>query len=223
MIPTRCTKCKTEKPSSEFRADPKRKSGLSFHCKACQSEYSRSWYFRNWEKRRAQLDAYKAEHPETERAYRQRRWQRIKADPKRLREEMDKNNAYRHANPERIRERDRHRPNSQARLKWKATWERQKLAIENGKTSPICKMYGFALVADGDRWRAARIGMPWEPNERAYALFRYGLGGLNQWFVSPPSLRVPDPNLVERLQKREHCDSGWTRALAGMVARESHA
>lgn len=67
-----CTKCKIEKPSSEFHADAKSKDRLYFYCKDCRREYNREWDLKN-PGRRAELDRINAaKNPEQYRARRRR-------------------------------------------------------------------------------------------------------------------------------------------------------
>ena len=44
-----CTKCKEEKPFSEFHKDRTTKDGLHFQCKACKKEYNRKYKKENKE------------------------------------------------------------------------------------------------------------------------------------------------------------------------------
>lgn len=72
-----CTKCKIEKPKSEFNKDSKRADGLQYHCKACNAAYRLA----NKERIRAYLAEYREVNKEAVRAgkaeYRLRNRERI--------------------------------------------------------------------------------------------------------------------------------------------------
>lgn len=59
-----CTKCKTEKPTSEFFNCPRTKDGLEYWCKSCKYEYQKlkgygkDWYWANKEKKSNHHKAY---------------------------------------------------------------------------------------------------------------------------------------------------------------------
>jgi len=59
-----CTKCKIEKPYTEFNKDTKRSDGLQFHCKSCNAAYRSA----NKEKIRAYLAEYREVNKEAVRA-----------------------------------------------------------------------------------------------------------------------------------------------------------
>lgn len=54
----RCTKCKQEKPITDFPKNNKFKSGLNTQCKTCANEYHRKYYKKN---KRKFKDYYKNE------------------------------------------------------------------------------------------------------------------------------------------------------------------
>ena len=45
-----CTKCKIEKPLSEFRERKDRPSGFYTACRKCESENKKGWYYKNTNK-----------------------------------------------------------------------------------------------------------------------------------------------------------------------------
>jgi hypothetical protein len=50
-----CTKCKKQKDESEFCKRSRHKDGLSYWCKACESEYARKRYSRDGKRPRKYL------------------------------------------------------------------------------------------------------------------------------------------------------------------------
>jgi hypothetical protein len=60
----KCSKCKVEKPLSDFHKDKNRKDGHSYRCKSCKKEYNAKYRTKNKEKL-ADYDAkYRAENKE---------------------------------------------------------------------------------------------------------------------------------------------------------------
>jgi hypothetical protein len=59
-----CTKCKEEKPFSEFHKDRAKKNGYQSSCKACRKEHKKSYYEKNKEKIIEQTHKYKQENKE---------------------------------------------------------------------------------------------------------------------------------------------------------------
>jgi predicted GIY-YIG superfamily endonuclease len=58
-----CSKCKEEKPFSEFFKDRSRKDGLYYYCKVCRAEIAKSYYKKNKEKIIEQTHKYKKNLP----------------------------------------------------------------------------------------------------------------------------------------------------------------
>jgi hypothetical protein len=55
-----CTKCKVEKPLTDFRVRKNRKSGYRSDCKSCEYQYSRNnrkEYFNNYQKNKRKTDS----------------------------------------------------------------------------------------------------------------------------------------------------------------------
>lgn len=59
-----CTKCKAEKPKSEFHAFHRTKDGLHTQCKACCCQKAKEWRAANQERARARSAKWKAENPQ---------------------------------------------------------------------------------------------------------------------------------------------------------------
>lgn len=93
----KCTKCKVERPRTEFHKEPKKRNGLKSICKECGRSYSREWARQN----------------KRENAEKARRWR--EANPDRVRENTRKwqsenmdllgqiSRKYRASDPERYR------------------------------------------------------------------------------------------------------------------------
>ena len=84
-----CTKCKTEKPITEFHKLRPSKDGLQYRCKACCSVFQRICWEKNKEKRAADYKIYCSENKE-QIAARKRAWrlvnlERVKANQKAVR------------------------------------------------------------------------------------------------------------------------------------------
>jgi hypothetical protein len=69
----RCSKCKAEKPLTEFSKDRSGPNGLHSHCKACTSHRYRAWRAANLEKCRENTRAWQRANPEKSRE-RKRAW-----------------------------------------------------------------------------------------------------------------------------------------------------
>lgn len=67
-----CSKCRQEKPVTEFHADSNRPSGLSPWCKDCQAAKARKHYRENRERLLAATAEYHAANPEVQRKARAR-------------------------------------------------------------------------------------------------------------------------------------------------------
>lgn len=59
-----CTKCKQEKPLSEYYKDKRHKDGLYTHCKSCQQALIASWESRNAGKAKAYRKQWSESHKE---------------------------------------------------------------------------------------------------------------------------------------------------------------
>lgn len=59
-----CSRCKEEKPFSDFSKDRTRKDGIRGTCRACAREQNREYYKRNREKTKEQVRKYKEENRE---------------------------------------------------------------------------------------------------------------------------------------------------------------
>ena len=60
-----CSKCKIEKPLTEYCKDKKVKDGFSIYCKKCKSEYDKKWRENNREKWKKSVLKYKEKNRET--------------------------------------------------------------------------------------------------------------------------------------------------------------
>ena len=69
VIMKTCSKCKEEKPFSEFHKNRTRKDGLCVHCKTCKIKQSKSYYEKNKEKERERDRKYYQENKERKREY----------------------------------------------------------------------------------------------------------------------------------------------------------
>tara|TARA_R110002020_G_C15944375_1_gene744990 strand:- start:33 stop:641 length:609 start_codon:yes stop_codon:yes gene_type:complete len=82
-----CSKCKEQKPHSEFHKNKTRKDGLQSHCKKCQSRCAKQYYKENKEK----IKQYRKENPENKRQQQKRYYkknaERLKKYYKQYREE----------------------------------------------------------------------------------------------------------------------------------------
>jgi ElaB/YqjD/DUF883 family membrane-anchored ribosome-binding protein len=85
-----CTKCKIEKPTTEFGRDKRIRSGLCSRCKLCVAEYNRARYLEQREQVIERVANYARNNKEEIRArckaYYQRNKDRIKEKTKRWRE-----------------------------------------------------------------------------------------------------------------------------------------
>lgn len=87
-----CTKCKAEKPKSEFSKDSRDKSGLQSKCKSCASAYRLENLEKERDRARARYAVKGAEDLERQRA-------RYAENPKKF---LDRGRAYREANKDKI-------------------------------------------------------------------------------------------------------------------------
>jgi hypothetical protein len=197
-------------------------------CRECQHEYARHWYQQNkarkqaqnraWKQanretylpqQRAYAVAYRAENKEALRAHwawyrKEHRAQLRERDKRRYWDNRDAELArgrdYKARNPEKVRARDQRRTRR----------GRPDRAIRDGKSSPICRRVGFALVrilnaprvgCQSARFRAARLDKLLDPGERAIAHFQIVAGC---WVCLPPPLRIAglDAELLQRLMLR---------------------
>ena len=92
-----CSKCKIEKPRSEFSKKTVAKDGLAHNCKLCAAEYLAAWRIANPEKSRESSVAWANKNParkkETNKAWRVANKEKI----------SEKGRKYREENPERIK------------------------------------------------------------------------------------------------------------------------
>lgn len=96
MVKT-CSKCKEEKPYSEFYKDKTRKDGLEYKCNSCQKSYNKDYYEANKEKCNAQSKAWREANKEKLKAYRKAYYE---ANKDRINTQTK---AYRKANKEKIK------------------------------------------------------------------------------------------------------------------------
>ena len=126
-----CTKCKEEKPFSEFHKDKNKKDGLVSWCKICRNEYcksdykknkerykesNRKYYQKNIEKLREYSRKYRQENKETIRE-RQRKWrqenkEKVREQNRKYNEEnnvfnRERKRKYRQENKEKVKEYNR--------------------------------------------------------------------------------------------------------------------
>jgi hypothetical protein len=59
-----CSKCKVEKPISEFRKQSATKDGLRYDCKSCQDARQKSHYQQNKERYVSNAKKWQAAHPD---------------------------------------------------------------------------------------------------------------------------------------------------------------
>lgn len=174
-----CCICHAVKPLDEFYPDRGNRFAVCGHsssCKACDA---------------ARAAATRKEHPERVRVY----WNRW-ASKKRshLREKCRQG---RLKNPTIYSDRNRRwRERNHDYIAARRAWQyRVRTAVEEGKTSPICRRYGFSVVVSTTgEWRAARLDKPIGANERAMVEYTYFAAGKRQgayWVVNPPALRSP--------------------------------
>lgn len=81
--------------------------------------------------------------------------------------------------------------------------EKEIRAIDEGKTSPICRQHGFSLALDNatGTLRAARLDKPIRTGERAVCHYRYIAG---HWVVLLPPLVTEDAKrMTEKCRARE--------------------
>lgn len=64
-----CTKCKIEKPKTEFTKRSKSKDGLVYKCRSCTAEYSKMFYAENKEKRNLASMRWQKNNPEKVKQY----------------------------------------------------------------------------------------------------------------------------------------------------------
>ena len=64
-----CSRCKQDKPESEFYKHIRMKSGLSSRCVKCSGEISKEWASRNKEKRAIAVKNFRLRHPSNHREY----------------------------------------------------------------------------------------------------------------------------------------------------------
>jgi len=117
----RCSKCKENKPLSEFYSHQKTRDGLQSNCKACMNECARAYYHRHADR----LRHYRLEHPvyaeKTREQARARYWQ----DPERGREQS-RHYHYTHL--------------EECRARWRRTYHaNREKAIEKANRSQITR------------------------------------------------------------------------------------
>jgi hypothetical protein len=54
---TVCTKCKQDKPDTDFRYEPSKKNKLSSHCKECRFAYTKVYYKKYYQEKKEKCDA----------------------------------------------------------------------------------------------------------------------------------------------------------------------
>ncbi len=79
----KCTKCKIEKPLTEFYKDKNSKDGYGFYCKSCKNEWYNEWYKSNKESR--------AEYYQLNKEYLTRGHQKYRSSKKEYYKEYNKN------------------------------------------------------------------------------------------------------------------------------------
>jgi hypothetical protein len=99
MVKT-CTRCKIEKPVTEFSRNKGKKDGLESRCRTCRADYNRGYCKANAEKMRERTRKWQEANPDKTRE-RQRRWFEANLDKERERKHHWKKN-----NQERWRESD---------------------------------------------------------------------------------------------------------------------
>ena len=77
-----CSKCRSEKPIEEFRKCKSSKDNRINYCKICHSTNSKEKYFKNKEKRLAQIDMWQQENPHKTDKY-SLKWRQKKCKEKR--------------------------------------------------------------------------------------------------------------------------------------------
>jgi hypothetical protein len=104
-----CRRCHTEKPTAQFRNNPKMRDKLNNWCKQCCNEYARTWAANHREETRAAVTRWRKANPEKARAA-TKRW--LKAVPgreaiysqrtyaKNRQTILDRNRKWRADNPE---------------------------------------------------------------------------------------------------------------------------
>lgn len=136
-----CTKCKIEKPKTEFSKDLKRQDGLQYHCKECYRVYrvenyeriisqKREYQLANSEKISEISRASRIKNREKRNARRREAYAKSNEQLLAIRREKDSNNreelaarqrAYRAANPEKLAQHNRNRRASKKRAVGKHT------------------------------------------------------------------------------------------------------
>jgi hypothetical protein len=108
-----CTKCKEEKPFSEFHKNRAKKDGLCVHCKTCKIEVAKSHYEKNKDHFREYKRKYRQENKdlirERDRKYKQENKDLIREYSRKYRQEnkekiKERVRKYRQENRDRIRE-----------------------------------------------------------------------------------------------------------------------
>ena len=86
-----CSKCKEEKPITEFGKDKGRKDGRKYNCKVCRRESQKKYYEDNQEKERARIKKYKEDNREKISAWRKKYYEenpeKVRASQKKYYEE----------------------------------------------------------------------------------------------------------------------------------------
>lgn len=133
MILTKtCSKCKKEKPVSEFSQRKRSKDGYYAWCKDCAKAYQAAWYLKNKETVDEKHRKYRIENLEERRAYSKRYYNRPETQ-KRIKEYNKQNierrreyaREYRKKNLEHIREKSReyyHNNKDKAKI-WRSKYE----------------------------------------------------------------------------------------------------
>ncbi len=98
-----CTRCRVEKPSSEFHARRYRAGGLQAKCKPCLRALKRESRARHHESVRASLARYREAHPEQVRAWNLRQKAANRLKPELVEKERARSKQWRAANPQRAR------------------------------------------------------------------------------------------------------------------------
>lgn len=210
-----CTKCSATYPETTefFRISSRFKSGWHPQCADCRAAYQRAWYEKNREKKLAQNREWKEANRDTyHEQQRQYMMDRRKSNPEMFKAMW---RDYRVRNREKLRQRDRDRyaknpvKERERRRLWgqrnpdklrraerrRSIIGRPDKAIQDGQSSPICRMHGFSLVrlpnpaamgVKSARFRAARLDKPLEAGERAIVQFRFMA---DKWVCLMPSIR----------------------------------
>lgn len=60
----KCTKCGVEKDPTAFKKDPRKRNGLSSHCRECTNAARLAWHHKNAESQKIKMKEYRSENKE---------------------------------------------------------------------------------------------------------------------------------------------------------------